>query len=63
MRSPDAAWVRKTRWDALSGEDQERRTVWFYRPGETPEEYHGPASLQGTGPVAGFELVLGKVWL
>ena len=106
MRSPDAAWVRKTRWDALGGEEQarfshicpeflielrsksdglpelkakmeqwiangakvawlidpEERTVWVYRPGEEPEGYHEPTSVQGSGAVAGFELVLRKIW-
>lgn len=106
MRSPDAAWVRKTRWDALSAQDQERfshicpefiielrspsdnltelqtkmeqwiangvevawlidpieQAVSIYRPGDSPEVHHHPTSVQGSGVVAGLELVMAKIW-
>jgi Uma2 family endonuclease len=42
--------------------DPERRAVAIYRPGESPELLHDPTSVQGTGPVAGFELVLSRIW-
>jgi Uma2 family endonuclease len=42
--------------------DPERRVVEIYRPGESPEVLHEPSSVQGTGPVAGFELVMARVW-
>lgn len=42
--------------------DPERRAVAIYRPGDSPELLHDPTSVQGTGPVAGFELVLSRIW-
>lgn len=106
MRSPDAAWIRKALWEALSEADQqrfapicpdfvielrspsdklaevqakmemwiangtqvawlidpERKVVEIYCPGDSPEVLHEPSSVQGTGPVAGFELVMARVW-
>jgi Uma2 family endonuclease len=106
MRSPDAAWVTKTRWDALTAQDQERfshicpefiielrspsdnlpelqgkmeqwiangvevawlidperRIVEVYRPDGEPEIFHHPTSVQGSGVMAGFELVMTRVW-
>ena len=38
------------------------RAVTVYRPGDSPEEHVNPSSVQGTGPIAGFELVLQRVW-
>jgi Uma2 family endonuclease len=38
------------------------KTVTVYRPGAAPEEHVNPSSVQGTGPIAGFELVLARVW-
>src|SRR5258708_21038826 len=106
MRSPDAAWIERTRWDALSEEDQERyspicpdfiielrsqsdslpeleekmeqwiangaKLAWLidperqvvavYRPGDQPEVHHHPTSVQGSGPIAGFELAMDRIW-
>ena len=106
MLSPDAAWVERSRWEALSHRDQERfvplcpdfvielrspsdnlaelkekmerwiangaqlawlidpieETVSVYRPGESPEVHHHPTSVQGTGVMAGFELVMARIW-
>ena len=42
--------------------DPERKAVSIYRPGDSPELLHDPTSVQGTGPVAGFELVLSRIW-
>ncbi|MBS1821891.1 MAG: Uma2 family endonuclease [Acidobacteria bacterium] len=42
--------------------DHEARSVWVYRPREQPEAHHEPSSVQGSGVVAGFELVMGRVW-
>jgi len=42
--------------------DPQRKTVEIYRPGDSPEVLHEPSSVQGTGPVAGFELVMTRVW-
>jgi Uma2 family endonuclease len=42
--------------------DPEEKTVYVYRPGESPEMHHRPTSVQGSGVVAGFELVMGRVW-
>jgi Uma2 family endonuclease len=106
MRSPDAAWVEATRWNALSKADQnrfspicpdflielrsktddlaaleakmarwtsngaklawlidpERQAVAIYRAGEQPEVHHHATSVQGTGPIAGFELTMARIW-
>jgi Uma2 family endonuclease len=42
--------------------DPERKAVEIYRPGDSPEVLHEPSSVKGTGPVAGFELVMATVW-
>jgi Uma2 family endonuclease len=42
--------------------DPERKAVEIYRPGDSPEVLHGPSSVQGSRPVAGFELVMARVW-
>ena len=38
------------------------RRVTIFRPEQEPEIYEDPTSVQGTGPVAGFELVMEKIW-
>lgn len=38
------------------------RVATVYRPGQPPEHHQNPTSLQGTGPVAGFELVFSRLW-
>jgi Uma2 family endonuclease len=106
VRSPDAAWVQASRWNALSEEEKDRfsplcpdfvielrsptdklpglqskmakwiangvQTAWLidpkeksvtiYRPGEEPELHTHPTSVQGDGPIAGFELVMDRIW-
>jgi Uma2 family endonuclease len=106
MRNPDAAWILRKRWDALTPEQQssfapvcpdfvlelrspsdkladveakmemwiangsevawlidpERKAVEIYPPDDSPEVLNNPTSVQGTGPVAGFELVMARVW-
>ncbi len=42
--------------------DPQRKVVEVYRPGEEPEVHEQPTSVQGSGPVAGFELVLERIW-
>jgi Uma2 family endonuclease len=42
--------------------DPQRKVVEIFRPGDSPEELHDPSSVQGTGPVAGFELMMARVW-
>ncbi|WP_157477305.1 Uma2 family endonuclease [Granulicella tundricola] len=42
--------------------DTESRTVAIFRPGEEPELLHDPSSVQGTGLVSGFELVMARIW-
>lgn len=42
--------------------DPQRKVVEIYRPGESPYILHNPSSVQGTGPVAGFELGMARVW-
>jgi len=106
MRSPDAAWVLRRRWDALTeaqqssfaplcpdfvielrspsdklGDvqakmqmwiangaevawmiDSQRKAIEIYRPGDSVEQLYDPSSVQGNGPVAGFELVMERIW-
>lgn len=38
------------------------RRVTVYRPGHEPEVLDDPSSVQGSGCVAGFELVMSRVW-
>jgi Uma2 family endonuclease len=42
--------------------DPKRKVVEIYRPGEEPEIHEQPTSVQGDGPVAGFELVMARIW-
>jgi Uma2 family endonuclease len=107
VRAADAAWVHKSRWEALSDADQARfapiicpdfvielrspsdnldelkekmaqwvangvqvgwlidpesKTVSIYRLGEEPEILTHPTSIQGNGVMAGFELVMARIW-
>ena len=38
------------------------RAVIIYRSGDEPAHLTDPTSVQGTGPIAGFELVMQRVW-
>jgi Uma2 family endonuclease len=38
------------------------KAVTIYRPGDAPEHFTHPTSVQGTGPISGFELVLSRIW-
>jgi Uma2 family endonuclease len=106
VRAADAAWLLKSRWDALSEADQarfsplcpdfvielrspsdnlkeleEKMELWIangaqlawlidpiegavsvYRPGDSPEVHHHPTSVQGSGVMVGFELVMARIW-
>ena len=42
--------------------DPIEKAVTIYRVGEEAECLVGPTSVQGSGPVAGFELVMARVW-
>ena len=42
--------------------DPQRTIVEVYRPREEPELHEQPTSVQGSGPVAGFELVQERIW-
>jgi Uma2 family endonuclease len=42
--------------------DPKERSVTIYRPGDDPEHLAHPTSVQGTGPIAGFELVMARIW-
>ncbi len=42
--------------------DPQRKVVEVYRSGEEPEVHEQPTLVQGSGPVAGFELVLERIW-
>jgi Uma2 family endonuclease len=106
MRAPDAAWVERPRWDALSDAQQSsfaplcpdfiielrspsdklsaakakmqqwiangahlgwlidpiEQSVSIYRPNQSPEVHYHPTSVQGDGIMAGFELVMSRIW-
>jgi|HubBroStandDraft_6_1064221.scaffolds.fasta_scaffold801264_1 Uma2 family endonuclease len=38
------------------------KAVTIYRPGDQPEHLAHPTSVHGTGPIAGFELVMARIW-
>jgi Uma2 family endonuclease len=42
--------------------DPERQVVSIYRPDDEPEVLHHPTSVQGNGVIAGFELVMTRIW-
>jgi Uma2 family endonuclease len=42
--------------------DPIEKAVTIYRPGDQPEHLDHPTSVQGTGPIAGFELVMSRIW-
>jgi Uma2 family endonuclease len=42
--------------------DPERQVVSIYRPDDEPEVFHHPTSVQGNGVIAGFELVMTRIW-
>ena len=42
--------------------DPQRCVVEVYRAGVEPEVHEDPSSVQGTGSVRGFELVMANIW-
>jgi Uma2 family endonuclease len=42
--------------------DAKEKSVTIYRLGDQPEHLTHPTSVQGTGSIAGFELVMARVW-
>ncbi len=42
--------------------DPIEQEVSIYRPGEAAEVHHHPSSVQGNGVMAGFELVMARIW-
>jgi len=42
--------------------DPESETVTVYRPGQKADVHNHPTSVQGTGIIAGFELVMARIW-
>ncbi len=42
--------------------DPQRKVVEIYRSKEEPEIHENPTSVQGDGPIRGFELVLLRIW-
>ena len=42
--------------------DPIEKTVHIYRPGQSPEVHSHPTSVQGSGIIAGFELVMERIW-
>jgi Uma2 family endonuclease len=65
-RLPDLQ-AKMEQWIANGAElawliDPIERSVTIYRPNESPEHLAHPTSVQGTGPIADFELVMARVW-
>ena len=59
--------TKMTQWIANGVEvgwliDPKEKAVTIYRPGDQPEHFVHPTSVQGTGPIAGFELVMSRIW-
>jgi Uma2 family endonuclease len=42
--------------------DPIEQEVSIYRSGQSPKVHHHPTSVQGTGVIAGFELVMARIW-
>lgn len=42
--------------------DPIEQEVSVYRPGGEVEVHHQPTSVQGSGVMAGFELVMARIW-
>ena len=42
--------------------DPIEKTIHIYRPGQSPEVHNHPTSVQGSGIIAGFELVMERIW-
>ena len=42
--------------------DPTEQSVTVYRRGDKPEEHSYPTSVQGTGIMAGFELLMARIW-
>jgi Uma2 family endonuclease len=42
--------------------DPLRHVVEIYRPGESAEVHEEPTSVQGSGCMSGFELVMARIW-
>lgn len=64
---PDERREKVQKWLANGVEliwliDQKEKCVTIYRPGDEPEHLAHPTSVQGTGPIAGFELVTSRIW-
>lgn len=42
--------------------DPIEKAVTIYRPGDESEHFANPTSVQGTGPITGFDLVMSRIW-
>jgi Uma2 family endonuclease len=42
--------------------DPQEKIVTIYRPNQQPETHTHPTSVQGDGPIAGFELIMDRIW-
>jgi Uma2 family endonuclease len=59
--------LKMEQWTANGAEvawliDPIEKAVTIYRPNEAPEHLTQPTSVQGTGPIAGLELVMARIW-
>ena len=71
LRSPSdklpPAKAKMEQWIANGAEvawliDPVEKAVTNYRSGDEPEHVAHPTSVQGTGPIAGFQLVMSRIW-
>jgi Uma2 family endonuclease len=42
--------------------DPQEKSVTIYRPNQQPEHHIHPTSVQGDGPIVGFELAMSRIW-
>ena len=73
-RMPDASWVRRDRWDALTPQQQDGyprlgwlinpqdRQVEIYRQGQQVEVLQSPTTLSGEDVLPGFVLNLQRIF-
>jgi Uma2 family endonuclease len=71
LRSPSdklpPAGAKMEQWIANGAQvawliDPEEKSLTIYRPSQQPDILTHPTSVQGTGPIAGFELVMSRIW-
>jgi hypothetical protein len=62
LRSPDAAWIEAGRWDALSEAEKNRFSRICPDLVVEPVLHYQPSAVEGSGVIAGFNLVMARIW-